>query len=257
MSTDAALKALAEPHRRAILRLVRDEPRSVTEIAEHFAITQQAVSLHLKVLREAGLVGVRRDGQRRLYLVDPDGMASLQDFFADLWPAGLDRLKHAVEADHATRPARAARRMTAPPYRTSVDIAAPPEAVYPYLTRAEAIVAWMGDYAVLDAVPGGVFHLDINGVPVRGRYLELDPPHRLLISWGHAGSDRLPPGSSTVEITLTPIPDGTRVTVEHRDLPPDEAAQHATRLATLPRPTHHRRTRRRPRTRPVRRGARG
>ena len=95
MSTDAALKALAEPHRRAILRLVRDQPRSVTEIAEHFDITQQAVSLHLKVLREAGLVGARRDGKRRLYLIDPDGMASLQDFFADLWPAGLDRLKHA------------------------------------------------------------------------------------------------------------------------------------------------------------------
>jgi uncharacterized protein YndB with AHSA1/START domain len=117
--------------------------------------------------------------------------------------------------------------VSAPSYGTSVDIAAPPEAVYPYLTRAEAIVAWMGDYAVLDAVPGGVFHLDINGVPVRGRYLELDPPHRLLLSWGHAGSDRLPPGSSTVEITLTPIPGGTRVNVEHRDLPPDDAAAHA------------------------------
>jgi uncharacterized protein YndB with AHSA1/START domain len=117
--------------------------------------------------------------------------------------------------------------VTAPPYRTSVHITAPPEAVYPYLTQAEAIVAWMGDYAVLDAVPGGVFHLDINGVPVRGHYLELDPPHRLLVSWGHAGSDRLPPGSSTVEITLTPIRDGTRVTVEHRDLPPENAAQHA------------------------------
>jgi uncharacterized protein YndB with AHSA1/START domain len=115
----------------------------------------------------------------------------------------------------------------ATPYRTSVDIAAPPEAVFPYLTRAEAIVTWMGDYAVLDAQPGGVFHLDINGVPVRGRFLELDPPHRLLISWGHAGSDRLPPGASTVEITLTAIPDGTRVTVEHRGLPADEAAQHA------------------------------
>jgi DNA-binding transcriptional ArsR family regulator len=107
MSTDAALKALAEPHRRAILRLVRDEPRSVSEIAEHFAITQQAVSLHLKVLREAGLVSVRRDGQRRLYLVDPDGMASLQDFFAELWPAGLNRLKQVIEADRERgRPGR-------------------------------------------------------------------------------------------------------------------------------------------------------
>jgi DNA-binding transcriptional ArsR family regulator len=103
MSTDAALKALAEPHRRAILRLVRDQPCSVTEIAEHFDITQQAVSLHLKVLREAGLVGVRREGQRRLYLIDPDGMHSLQDFLADLWPAGLDRLKLAVEEGSPAR----------------------------------------------------------------------------------------------------------------------------------------------------------
>jgi DNA-binding transcriptional ArsR family regulator len=99
MSTDAALKALAEPHRRAILRLVRDDARSVTELAEHFDITQQAVSLHLKVLREAGLVAVRRDGTRRLYVIDPDGMSSVQEFLAELWPAGLDRLKRAVESE--------------------------------------------------------------------------------------------------------------------------------------------------------------
>jgi len=104
MSTDAALKALAEPHRRAILRLVRDQAQSVTEIAAHFDITQQAVSLHLKVLREAGLVGVRRDGPRRLYLVDPDGMASLHEFFSELWPAGLDRLKRAVESGRQAGP---------------------------------------------------------------------------------------------------------------------------------------------------------
>jgi uncharacterized protein YndB with AHSA1/START domain len=109
-----------------------------------------------------------------------------------------------------------------------VDIVAAPEAIYPFLTRPEAIVTWMGDYAVLDAVPGGVFHVDINGVPVRGRYLELDPPHRLVVSWGHAGSDLLPPGSSTVEITLTAIPEGTRVSIEHRDLPPEETTAHAT-----------------------------
>src|SRR5262249_2649938 len=113
------------------------------------------------------------------------------------------------------------------PYRTSVDIAAPPEAVYPYLTRPEAIVAWMGDYAVLDGVPGGLFHLDINAWPGRRRYLAVGPPRRLLISWAPAVSDRRPPGSSTIEITLTPTPHGTRVTVEHRDLPPEQAAQHA------------------------------
>jgi DNA-binding transcriptional ArsR family regulator len=98
MSTDAVLKALAEPNRRQILRLVRSEPRSVNEIAEHFEITQQAVSLHLKVLREAGLVAVRRDGQRRLYVVDPDGFASLESFVAEFWPDRLSRLKQAVES---------------------------------------------------------------------------------------------------------------------------------------------------------------
>jgi uncharacterized protein YndB with AHSA1/START domain len=109
----------------------------------------------------------------------------------------------------------------------SIHVAAPPDQVFEYFTRPEAIVRWMGDYAVLDPHEGGEFTLDINGVPVRGRYLTVDPPHRLVISWGHAGSDTLPPGASTVEITLTPERDGTTVRVEHRDLPETEASKHA------------------------------
>lgn len=93
------LRALAEPRRREMLRLVRDEPRSVGEIAEHFDITQQAVSQHLQVLKEAGLVGVRKQAQRRLYLVRPEGLQTLDAFLAELWPDGLGRLKRAVEAD--------------------------------------------------------------------------------------------------------------------------------------------------------------
>jgi len=100
VTTDAVLKALAEPHRREILRLVRDAAMPVSVISDHFEITQQAVSLHLKVLREAGLVAVRRDGQRRLYVVDPEGFESLESFLAELWPSGLERLKQAVESDH-------------------------------------------------------------------------------------------------------------------------------------------------------------
>ncbi|MEA2000909.1 MAG: SRPBCC domain-containing protein [Actinomycetota bacterium] len=117
--------------------------------------------------------------------------------------------------------------MPAEPYRTSIEIAAPPAAVYPFLTRAELILRWMGDYAVLNPRPGGEFTLDINGVPVRGHYIELDPPHRVVIAWGHAGSDLLPPGASTVEITLEPSSRGTRLQLEHRDLPTDEAKKHA------------------------------
>jgi DNA-binding transcriptional ArsR family regulator len=97
--SETAFQALAEPRRRGILRLVRDQPRSVNEIAEQFGITQQAVSQHLKVLREAGLVAVRAQGQRRLYVVRPEGLAALRDFLAEFWPASLQQLKQAVESD--------------------------------------------------------------------------------------------------------------------------------------------------------------
>jgi DNA-binding transcriptional ArsR family regulator len=97
--SETALQALAEPRRREILRLVRDQPRSVNEIAEQFDITQQAVSQHLRVLKEAGLVAMRPQGQRRLYVVRPEGLAALRDFLADFWPQSLQRLKHAAEAD--------------------------------------------------------------------------------------------------------------------------------------------------------------
>ena len=99
MSAEDVLKALAEPRRQQILRLVRAGPRSVGEIAEGIDVTQQAVSQHLQVLRDAGLVAVRRDGTRRLYVIRPDGLESLDQFLAELWPAGLRRLKTAVEDD--------------------------------------------------------------------------------------------------------------------------------------------------------------
>jgi DNA-binding transcriptional ArsR family regulator len=97
--SDAAFQALAEPRRREILRLVRDRPRSVNEIAERFDVTQQAISQHLKVLKDAGLVAVRPDGQRRLYVVRPEGLSGLRDFLDEFWPDSLQRLKRAVESD--------------------------------------------------------------------------------------------------------------------------------------------------------------
>lgn len=80
---------------------MRDEPRSVNEIADHFDISQQGVSQHLQVLKDAGLVAVRRDGQRRLYMVRPEGLDSVEAFLAELWPERLRRLKATVEGDDA------------------------------------------------------------------------------------------------------------------------------------------------------------
>jgi DNA-binding transcriptional ArsR family regulator len=97
VNPDAALKALAEPHRRVILELVAGEPRPVGDIAGHLDITPQAVSRHLKVLREAGLVDERREGTRHLFVVNPDGFGAVQQFLADFWTQHLGQLRNAVE----------------------------------------------------------------------------------------------------------------------------------------------------------------
>ena len=113
------------------------------------------------------------------------------------------------------------------PVTAEIHIEAAPERVYDYFTKPEAMVRWMGNWAKLDAAPGGEFSVDVEGVAVRGHYLELEPPTRLTFSWGHAGSDRLPPGSSTVEVRLVADQGGTRVQIIHTGLPEPEAGRHA------------------------------
>jgi uncharacterized protein YndB with AHSA1/START domain len=112
-------------------------------------------------------------------------------------------------------------------FSTEVRIAAAPETVFPYLTDPALMVRWMGEWADLVPAPGGTFAVDIQGNPVRGEFLAVEPPHRLVFTWGMAGSD-VPPGSSTVEITLRPDGDGTVVALVHRDLPPEQVADHGT-----------------------------
>jgi uncharacterized protein YndB with AHSA1/START domain len=113
------------------------------------------------------------------------------------------------------------------PFTTEVDLPAPVEEVFRHLTDPAAMVRWMGQHASLDPVPGGAFEIDINGVPVRGRYLEVDPPRRVLVSWGATGNAHLPPGATQVEFTLTATAAGTRLRIVHRGLPPEQASIHA------------------------------
>jgi uncharacterized protein YndB with AHSA1/START domain len=111
-------------------------------------------------------------------------------------------------------------------YTTSVRIDASAAEVFPYLTDPDLMIRWMGDWADLQPNPGGALAIDINGVPIRGEYLVVEPPHRVVFSWGAAGSDVLAPGSTTVEIVLRPDGAGTVLELVHRDLPPEELAQH-------------------------------
>jgi DNA-binding transcriptional ArsR family regulator len=98
-SMEAALKAIAAPHRRRILRLVRNEELSAGEIAAHFDVTRPAVSQHLSVLKEAGLVNERRSGTRRLYRARPEGLVELKAFLDEFWDERLEALKREAERE--------------------------------------------------------------------------------------------------------------------------------------------------------------
>jgi DNA-binding transcriptional ArsR family regulator len=99
---DAALHAIAEPRRRDILRLVAVDELPAGEIASHFAVSRPAISQHLRVLKEAGLVDERRDGTRRLYRARPQGLADLRAFLEDMWDDSLGQLKAAAELEQRT-----------------------------------------------------------------------------------------------------------------------------------------------------------
>jgi DNA-binding transcriptional ArsR family regulator len=96
---DAALRAIAEPRRRQILELVAERELSAGEIASHFEVTRPAISQHLGVLKEAGLVDERRNGTRRLYRVRPTGLADLKSFLDSFWDERLGALQREAERE--------------------------------------------------------------------------------------------------------------------------------------------------------------
>ena len=106
VAPDAVLRALADPHRRQILRLVQRTELPAGQIAASFALTQQAVSQHIGVLRQAGLLTERREGARRLYALRRESLEPVRELFSEFWPDALSRLKKAVETAHPRPPKR-------------------------------------------------------------------------------------------------------------------------------------------------------
>ena len=108
----------------------------------------------------------------------------------------------------------------------SVHIAARPETVFPYFTDPERYVRWMGTSATLVAVPGGSYRVGIRDVvEAAGEFLEVDPPHRVVFTWGWTDRFAVAPGTTRVEVTLTEEDGGTRVVLRHHGLPGEELCE--------------------------------
>jgi DNA-binding transcriptional ArsR family regulator len=100
---ETLLKAIAEPRRQQILRLLWNQERPAGEVAAHFAISRPAVSKHLRVLKESGLVEERRNGTQRLYRARPERLADVRGFLESFWDEGLAAVKRSAEGDARRR----------------------------------------------------------------------------------------------------------------------------------------------------------
>jgi uncharacterized protein YndB with AHSA1/START domain len=108
----------------------------------------------------------------------------------------------------------------------SITIEATPEEIFPYFVDAELIIQWIGNAAELDPRPGGRFSLSFDTLTQTGEFLEVDPPRRVVFTWGVQNEEMLPPGSSTVEVVLRPDGDQTIVELTHGGLAGDWVGAH-------------------------------
>jgi DNA-binding transcriptional ArsR family regulator len=102
-NADRVFAALTDPTRRAVFERLRRGPRPVGELAKGLPVTRPAVSQHLKVLKEAGLVTVRSEGTRRIYYIDPKGLGAMRAWLDQFWESALDAFALAVEAEHSAK----------------------------------------------------------------------------------------------------------------------------------------------------------
>ncbi len=223
---ETALRAIADPKRREILRLVHTRELSAGEIASRFDVTRPAISQHLSVLIGAELVSVRRIGTRRLYRARPERIDQIKVFLDEFWDDHLALLKEAAEGKSGGN-----RKLTTHEtdyLEREVRIAARPETVFALLVEPDKMKAWMGQNVDLDPRPGRIYRVDVNGKDVAlGEFVEVVPNSRVVFTWGWDEEDHpIPPGSTSVEITLREDGDGTIVTLQHSGLPADSVKDH-------------------------------
>ncbi len=209
---------LAEPNRRRLLELLSSGERTVSELAGQFGVTRSAVSQHLGVLSNAGLVEVRQDGRFRHYRLNPDGMAALRDALDVFWTKELEQLAT------ARAPIEGGSNVTA---EKSVLVPLDADETFALLTQPERLRRWQAVTARVELRAGGEYRWTIiPGHTAAGTITEVEPGKRLVFTWGWEDSEDLPPGASTVTITLEPVDGGTSVRLVHSGLTPEQAAGH-------------------------------
>lgn len=232
MTYAQAMDALGDPTRRAIFEQLRSGPRAVGELAEELPVSRPAVSQHLRVLKEAGLVTERRQGTRRLYRLDPDGLGAVRAYFDGFWTQVFADFKAAADNREEKEMTVQAQDLT---IRKSVTVAAPLDEAFELFT--ERLASWWPldtlsigkeriETVVVDGRAGGRVYerLDDGAEAEWATVTEWEPPHRLALSW-HVNQER--PAPTEIEVHFSEESAGTRVDLEHRGWERYEDAQEA------------------------------
>lgn len=222
-----AVAVLADPTRRAIVERLATGPIAVGEIARDLPVSRPAVSQHLRVLEDAGLMIVRPVGTRRLYQLDPAGVEAIRDYFEQLWQQSLAAFKASAEAQETNTPM--VEQVVLAPVTRSVRVEVPIERAFTVFT--EDFGRWWPPAFHIGAEPfasvvieprngGRWFERDASGTECDwGRVLSWEPPTQVILAW-QIGSDWQfnPDPSMASEVSVRFIPDGdqaTRVELEH------------------------------------------
>lgn len=215
------LAAISDPTRRAIFERLREAPRPVVDLARGLPISRPAVSQHLKVLKEVGLVKDRQEANRRIYSLDPAGLAPLMAYLEDFWKVALE--SYAAESRAAGSENLSVAETSIPPVRQSVEVPLEPAAAFELFTTG--IARWWPirthfsrgpvETLIFDGREGGdLKEVCTDGVVVTyGRVLVWQPPSRVVISWFVSPELGAP---TEVEVRFTATEAGCRVDLEHR-----------------------------------------
>ncbi len=229
------LEVAAEPTRRRLLQLLASGERTVTQLAAEFPVTRSAISQHLAVLAEVGLVTARKQGRERHYRLAETGVRQLRTLFETFWSDELARL--VADAAISSSPAAShEEKRTVPftpftlcaPFTKSVIVPLEPADTFALITEPDRLRRWVAIAARVELRAGGEFRWTVTpGHSAAGTFVEVDPDRRVVFTWGwEHGGDPLP-GGSTVSVTLTPVEGGTEVRLVHDGLTDEQSERHA------------------------------